>query len=49
MSAADIWGYCVPFINALAPAIFLIAIITNARLLIDFIMSLFRDTDMEDY
>jgi hypothetical protein len=47
MSAADIWNYCVPFINALAPAVFLVAIITNARLLMEFILSLFRDS--EDY
>lgn len=47
MSAADIVQYDMPFIQALAPVIFVIAIIANARLLTEFILSIFDRTGEE--
>lgn len=42
MSAADIFNYCVPFLEGLGPAVMVIAVIANGKELLDLLSSLFE-------
>lgn len=42
MNAADVFNYSIPFLQALAPAVLVTAVIANGQLLVQFLVDLIR-------